>query len=219
MLIKRLHGRTALHVDGGDAAAPGLRLRVIDQRYLEVTCPCGHHSRAQPAQGAVAPELGAIAVQEWRLVGPGLATLIVAHNLHFPLSRARSREFLHDWLGGPVMSDSWFAYCDYPRRLRCWAHTCGAKPKGWWKVMTPLAVPSATRYAPRWKTSWSRAPADPAVALPQAYAAPLNRLRQAALARLSHRHDKTRALEGGTPQRLGGDLPGAPPPRAAPEQQ
>ena len=60
--------------------------------------------------------------------------------------------------------------------------------------MTLMAAPSATRYAPRWKTSWSRAPADPAVALPQAYAAPLNRLRQAALARLSHRHDKTRAL-------------------------
>ena len=37
-------------------------------------------------------------------------------------------------------------------------------------------------------------PADPAVALPQAYAASLNRLRQAALARLSHRHDKFRAL-------------------------
>ena len=38
-------------------------------------------------------------VQEWRLVGPGLATLIVALNLRFRLSRARIREFLHDWLG------------------------------------------------------------------------------------------------------------------------
>ena len=92
-------GFQALDLDWGDAAAPGLRLRVIDHRYLEVTCPCGHHSRAQPAQGAVAPELGAIAVQEWRLVGPGLATLIVALNLRFRLSRARIREFLHDWLG------------------------------------------------------------------------------------------------------------------------
>ena len=35
---------------------------------------------------------------------------------------------------------------------------------------------------------------DPAVALPQAHAASLNRLRQVALARLSHRHDKIRAL-------------------------
>ena len=61
-------GCQALDLDGGDAAAPGLRLHVIDHRYLEVTCPCGHHSRTQPAQGEVAPELGAIAVQEWRRV-------------------------------------------------------------------------------------------------------------------------------------------------------
>ena len=37
-------------------------------------------------------------------------------------------------------------------------------------------------------------PAGPAVALPQAYAHRLAHLRQAALARLSHRHDQTRAL-------------------------
>ena len=31
--------------------------------------------------------------------GPGLATLLVALNFRFRLSRARIREFLHDWLG------------------------------------------------------------------------------------------------------------------------
>ena len=51
-------GFQALDVDGGDAAVPGLRLRVIDHRYLEVTCPCGHHSRAQPTQAASRPSWG-----------------------------------------------------------------------------------------------------------------------------------------------------------------
>lgn len=277
----RYTGFQTLDLDGGDAAALGLRLRVIDHRYLAVTCPCGHHSRAQPAQGDVAPELGAIAVQEWRLVGPGLATLIVALNLRFRLSRARIREFLHDWLGvqlsvgtlhqtlhevgavvapaesqliaeaqasgllpadetswpqppqrlwlwvfitttttlyviagrgkatvvqllsgftGWLMSDGWFAYRDYPRRLRCWAHLL-RKAQGLvecydadgrafgHQVRTTLEDLMVAIYAAR-----EGPPADPAVALPQAYAASLDRLRQAALARLSHRHDKTRAL-------------------------
>jgi transposase len=92
-------GFQALDLDWGDPAAPGLRLRVIDHRYFEVTCTGGHHSRSQPAHGEVAPELDPVAVREWRLVGPGLATLIVALNLRFRLSRARIREFLHDWLG------------------------------------------------------------------------------------------------------------------------
>ena len=61
-------GFQALDLHWGDPAAPGLRLHIIDHRYLEVTCPCGHHSRAQPAQGDAA-ELGAIAVREWRLWG------------------------------------------------------------------------------------------------------------------------------------------------------
>ena len=36
---------------------------------------------------------------EWRLVGPGLAALIVALSLRFRLSRARIHEFLAAWLG------------------------------------------------------------------------------------------------------------------------
>ena len=214
-------------------------------------------------------------------MGPGLATLIVALNLRFRLSRARIREFLHDWLGvqlsvgtihqtlhevgavvapaeaqliaeaqasgllhadetswpqppqrlwlwvfitttttlyviagrgkatvvqllsgftGWLMSDGWFAYRDYPRRLRCWAHLL-RKAQGLvecydadgrafgHQVRTTLEDLMVALYAAR-----EGPPADPAVALPQAYAASLNRLRQAALARLSHRHDKTRAL-------------------------
>jgi len=84
----------------GDPAQPGLRLQVTDHRYHEIACACGHHTRAQPGAGVVEdPTLEPVALSEWRLVGPGLATLIVALHLRFRLSRRRMREFLHDWLG------------------------------------------------------------------------------------------------------------------------
>ena len=84
----------------GDPAQPGLRLQVTDHRYHEIGCACGHRTRARPGEGLVAdPTLAPMTVSEWRLVGPGLATLIVALHLRFRLSRRRMREFLHDWLG------------------------------------------------------------------------------------------------------------------------
>ena len=43
--------------------------------------------------------LAGIELSEWRLVGPGLAALIVALALRFRLSRARIQEFLAEWLG------------------------------------------------------------------------------------------------------------------------
>ena len=84
----------------GDPAQPGLRLQVTDHRYHEIGCACGHRTRARPGAGLVMdPTLAPVALSEWRLVGPGLATLIVALHLRFRLSRRRMREFLHDWLG------------------------------------------------------------------------------------------------------------------------
>ena len=84
----------------GDPAQPGLRLQVTDHRYHEIGCACGHRTRARPGEGLVMdPTLAPVALSEWRLVGPGLATLIVALHLRFRLSRRRMREFLHDWLG------------------------------------------------------------------------------------------------------------------------
>jgi len=47
----------------------------------------------------VDPLLAGIELSEWRLVGPGLAALIVALALRFRLSRARIQEFLAEWLG------------------------------------------------------------------------------------------------------------------------
>jgi transposase len=83
----------------GDTAAPGLQLWVVDHRYHEATCACGHHTRAVPGQGAVDPLLTGVELSEWRLVGPGLATLIVALSKRYRLSHRRIQEFLQDWLG------------------------------------------------------------------------------------------------------------------------
>ena len=83
----------------GDPEQPGLHLRVTEHRYEEVCCPCGHHTRAAPARTEGDPAEGKIPLSEWRLVGPGLAALIVALNMRFRMSRARIREFLWEWLG------------------------------------------------------------------------------------------------------------------------
>ena len=82
-----------------DPARPGLTLWVVDHRYYETPCPCGHRTRAVAGQGVVDPLLAGIELSAWRLVGPGLAALIVALALRFRLSRARIQEFLADWLG------------------------------------------------------------------------------------------------------------------------
>ena len=92
-------GFQSIDVRWGDPGTAGLQLEVVDHRYLDVTCRCGHCTRAQPAQGEVEETLEGIALREWRLVGPGLASFIVALNLRFRLSRERIQEFLNDWLG------------------------------------------------------------------------------------------------------------------------
>ena len=84
----------------GDADHPGLHLHIVDHRFYSGLCTCGHETRARPGEGPVDdPRLGTVALSEWRLVGPGLATLIVALHQRFRLSYRRIREFLHDWLG------------------------------------------------------------------------------------------------------------------------
>ena len=92
-------GLQAVDLRWGDSARPGLTLWVVDHRYYEVPCTCGHRTRAEAGQGVVDPLLTGIELSEWRLVGPGLAALIVALALRFRLSRARIREFLSEWLG------------------------------------------------------------------------------------------------------------------------
>jgi len=92
-------GFQAVDLRWGDPAQPGLTLWVVDHRYYETRCACGHITRAVAGQGLVDPLLAGIELSEWRLVGPGLAALIVALALRFRLSRARIQEFLAEWLG------------------------------------------------------------------------------------------------------------------------
>ncbi len=92
-------GLQAVGLRWGDPVRPGLTLWVVDHRYYETPCACGHRTQAEAGQGVVDPLLVGIELSEWRLVGPGLAALIVALALRFRLSRARMQEFLDEWLG------------------------------------------------------------------------------------------------------------------------
>ena len=92
-------GFQAVDLRWSDPARPGLTLWVVDHRHYEIPCACGHRTRAEAGHGGVDPLLAGIELSEWRLVGPGLAALIVALALRFRLSRARIQEFLAGWLG------------------------------------------------------------------------------------------------------------------------
>jgi hypothetical protein len=83
----------------GNPDCPGLHLEIIDHRYFEATCGCGLRTRASPGTHRVETLDEPVNLSEWRLVGPGLATLIVALHLRYRLSYRRIREWLHDWLG------------------------------------------------------------------------------------------------------------------------
>ena len=92
-------GFQAVDLHWADPTNPGLTLWVVDHRFYEVACACGHRTRAEAGHGAVDPLLAGVELSEWRLVGPGLAALLVALALRFRLSRARIQEFLDEWLG------------------------------------------------------------------------------------------------------------------------
>jgi hypothetical protein len=73
----------------------GRTVRVTKHLFEESTCGCGHATRAEPAR-RLEDEVG---IGGFRLVGPGLASLIVALSMRCRMSRVRIREFLGDWLG------------------------------------------------------------------------------------------------------------------------
>jgi transposase len=90
----------SIDLEWGEASALGLRVRVTEHHYHDSACACGHVTRARWGTGRVEDEaLAGVKLSEWRLVGPGLASLIVALHVRFHLSRRRTQEFLHEWLG------------------------------------------------------------------------------------------------------------------------
>lgn len=80
--------------DGGN----GLLLFQTKHTYLDRRCHCGHWTREEPGRCS-AEEGWSVELTEWHLAGPLLVSFICALALRQRLSRARIREFLHDWLG------------------------------------------------------------------------------------------------------------------------
>ncbi len=64
-------GFQAVDLRGDDPARPGLTLWVVDHRYYEIPCPCGHRTRAVAGHGGVDPLLAGIELNEWRRWGRG----------------------------------------------------------------------------------------------------------------------------------------------------
>ncbi len=89
----------SLDLEWADLEKSGIRLTNTQHLYYETICPCGHCTQEAPhrqVSHALTPD---ITLTEWRLVGPGLAALIVCLAYRMRLSRARIQEFLYDWLG------------------------------------------------------------------------------------------------------------------------
>lgn len=77
----------------------GIRLTNTKHTYYESVCACGHCTQQAPHRQVSHHLTPNIFLSEWRLVGPGLAALIVCLTYRMRLSRARTQEFLSDWLG------------------------------------------------------------------------------------------------------------------------
>ena len=73
----------------------GWTVRVTKHLFEESVCDCGHVTRAEPFRGT-GDDAG---IGGFRLIGAGLASLMVALSKRYRMSRARIQEFLLDWLG------------------------------------------------------------------------------------------------------------------------
>ena len=72
----------------------GLTFSVTRHLLHDVSCSCGHITRAEPWRAPPDMQYQTVEVGEWRLVGPRLAGVIVLLALRMRLSRARIRELL-----------------------------------------------------------------------------------------------------------------------------
>jgi len=88
---------TSIDVEWADPQNPGIRLTNTKHTLHEAGCSCGKTTRAEVSRSSHA-QLPTITRTEWRLVGPGLASMIVCLAYRMRLSRERIREFLYDWL-------------------------------------------------------------------------------------------------------------------------
>jgi len=86
-------------LEWADPNQPGIRLTNTKHTYYETVCTCGHCTQQAPHRQVSHHLTPTILLSEWRLVGPGLAALIVCLAYRMRLSRRRTQEFLNDWLG------------------------------------------------------------------------------------------------------------------------
>jgi hypothetical protein len=86
-------------LEWADLKKPGISLTNTKHTYYETVCACGHCTQQAPHRQVSHSSTPNIWLSEWRLVGPGLAALIVCLAYRMRLSRARIQEFLSDWLG------------------------------------------------------------------------------------------------------------------------
>ena len=89
---------TTIDLKWADRQLPGIHLTNTKHTLHEALCVCGKTTRAEVSRTQHA-QLPDITRTEWRLVGPGLAAMIVCLAYRMRLSRKRIREFLYDWLG------------------------------------------------------------------------------------------------------------------------
>ncbi len=88
---------TGLYVLDIEREATGLQVTHVKHLYGERLCHCGHLTQTKPAKCEEEPDW-TVALSQWHLVGPTLASLIICLSLRMRLSRPRIREFLQDWL-------------------------------------------------------------------------------------------------------------------------
>ena len=87
-----------LDIDWNTPETPGIQVKNTRHTYYDLHCPCGHISRALPLNTPITDLDKPMVISQWRLIGPGLACLIVCLTFRMRLSRRRVKEFLSDWL-------------------------------------------------------------------------------------------------------------------------
>ena len=88
-------------IDLAERKADELGLRLICTRNMlyVMTCSCGHETRAQPYRAHDEGLWELVELNEWRLVGPRFAALIVYFALRMRLSHERIKELLWELFG------------------------------------------------------------------------------------------------------------------------
>ncbi len=93
-------GYDVIDIAFGDLSHPGIHTTATRHRHYQSICICGHTTRHLPHREAPgAEDWEQVALTEWRLVGPTLCALIIALTYRHRMSRARTQEFLSEWLG------------------------------------------------------------------------------------------------------------------------